>query len=124
MLYLTTRSKRDAYTAHRVLREGRGPDGGLYIPLRKPAFSEEDIAALGKKRFSECMADILNLLFHTKLTAWDVEFTAGRYPVRLKQLNQRMIMGELWHNTQWNFTGMVHQLTQISVFIRKKNFPL
>ena len=112
MLYVTTRSKRDAYTPQRILSEGFCCEDGCYIPLHDPAFSEEDIAALGKKRFSECMADILNLLFHTKLTAWDVEFTTGRYPVRLKQLNQRMIMGELWHNTQWNFTGMVHQLTE------------
>ena len=46
MLYVTTRNNRDAYTAQRVLRENRGPDGGLYVPFREPVFSREEIDAL------------------------------------------------------------------------------
>ena len=110
MLYLTTRSKRDAYTAHRVLREGRGPDGGLYIPLRKPAFSEEDIAEFARLSFNECIAHLLNLQFNTHLTGAYVDLALGRYSVRLKKLNQRIIMAECWHNTAWNFSGMVNAL--------------
>ena len=46
MLYVTTRNNRDAYTAQRVLRENRGPDGGLYVPFREPVFSREEIDEL------------------------------------------------------------------------------
>ena len=51
MLYVTTRNNRDAYTAQRVLRENRGPDGGLYVPFREPVFSREEIDALKEKSF-------------------------------------------------------------------------
>lgn len=110
MLYVTTRSKRDAYTPQRILSQKESADGGLYIPLHDPHFSYGEIIALAKKPFSECVAEVLNLQFNTKLTAWDVDLAVGRYPVRMKQLNQRIVMGELWHNTQWTFYGMVNQL--------------
>ena len=68
MLYVTTRNNRDAYTAQRVLRENRGPDGGLYVPFREPVFSREEIDALKGKSFHQCVAEVLNRLFNTKLT--------------------------------------------------------
>ena len=42
MLYVTTRNDQEVYTAQRALREGRGPDGGFYVPFRDPVFPEED----------------------------------------------------------------------------------
>ena len=102
MLYVTTRNNRDAYTAQRVLRENRGPDGGLYVPFREPVFSREEIDALKEKSFHQCVAEVLNRLFNTKLTRWDVEFCVGRYPVRLVNLPQRIIAGECWHNPEWS----------------------
>ena len=45
MLYVTTRDKRDAFTAHRAIFEEYGPDGGRYIPFSLPEFSGEEIAA-------------------------------------------------------------------------------
>ena len=67
MLYVTTRNDQEVYTAQRALRECRGPDGGLYVPFRDPVFSKEDIAALREKSFNRCVADVLNVLFQTKL---------------------------------------------------------
>ena len=110
MLYVTTRNNRDAYTAQRVLRENRGPDGGLYVPFREPVFSREEIDALKEKSFHQCVAEVLNRLFNTKLTRWDVEFCVGRYPVRLVNLPQRIIAGECWHNPEWTFDHLVHIL--------------
>lgn len=66
MLYVTTRNNRDAYTAQRVLRENRGPDGGLYVPFREPVFSWEEIDALKEKSFHQCVAEVLNRLFNTE----------------------------------------------------------
>lgn len=110
MLYITTRDNRDAYTAQRVLRENRGPDGGMYLPFRAPSFSRADLESLGEKPFNQCVAELLNLLFNTKLSGWDVEFSAGRYPVRLVNLPQRIILGECWHNPEWKFDRMVRSL--------------
>ena len=38
MLYITTRNNYDAFTAYRTLGEGRGPDGGLFVPFQMPHF--------------------------------------------------------------------------------------
>lgn len=110
MLYITTRNNRDAYTAQRVLRENRGPDGGMYLPFRPPSFSQAELDALGEKSFNQCVAELLNRMFNTKLTGWDVEFCTGRYPVRLESLRNRIIMAEAWHNLDWNFDRMVKDL--------------
>lgn len=110
MLYVTTRSNRDAYTAQRALCENRGPDGGLYLPFRSPRFSQADIEALAGKSFNKCVAELLNLMFNTKLTQWDVDFCVGRYPVRLVNMPQKVIIAESWHNPDWEFDRMVRSL--------------
>lgn len=112
MLYVTTRSNQDAYTAQRILRENRASDGGMYLPFRAPSFSKEDIQKLGEKSFGQNVADILNLLFQTKLTSWDVTFCIGRNPVRLTPLRHRIQVAENWHNPQGDFSWLVQKLTQ------------
>ena len=80
MLYVTTRNDQQVYTAHRALTESRGPDGGLYVPFRDPVISKEDIVSLREKSFNRCVADVLNILFQTKLTSWDVDFAMTEDP--------------------------------------------
>ena len=43
MLYVTTRNKTDAHTAHKTLTSDRGADGGLYVPFQIPVISKEYI---------------------------------------------------------------------------------
>lgn len=110
---MTTRNNRDAYTAQRVLRENRGPDGGMYVPFRAPVFSQEEILGLGGKSFNQCVADVLNRLFNTGLTAWDVEFAAGRCPVRLVNLPQKTILAECRNNPEGTLSAAVRALTAV-----------
>lgn len=113
MLYVTTRNDQNVYTAHRVLQENRAEDGGFYIPFHAPSFSEADIAALRDKSFNQSIADVLNIIFGTALTSWDIDFCVGRYPVRLKKMGHRIAISESWHNPGWNFQRMVDNLTAI-----------
>jgi len=114
LLYVTTRNNRDAFTAQRVLRENRGPDGGLYLPFHAPSFSEAQIHALAEKPFNECVAQTLNLLFRTRLSSWDVDCCVGKSPVRLQSLGHRILMAEGWHNPEWDYSGLMRNLvTQI-----------
>lgn len=113
MLYVTTRSNQDAFTAHRALTESRGPDGGFYRPLHEPTFSQDDICALAGKPFNTCLAEILNRLFNQKLSPWDVEFAVGRYPVRIRSVGQRILMGECWHNPDRDIRHMVRELSAL-----------
>ena len=103
MLYVTTRVNQDAYTAGRALSENRGPEGGFFVPMRMPHFEAYQIAELSEKSFSQNAADVLNLLFGTKLDGWAVEFGIGRYPVKLVPLNGKVAVAELWHNPVWRF---------------------
>lgn len=115
MLYVTTRNNRDAFTAQRVLRENRGPDGGLYLPFHAPSFTAAQIDALAEKPFNQCVAEILNLLFRTRLNSWDVDCCAGRSPVRLQSLGHRIMVAESWHNPEWDYNCLVKNLvSQIS----------
>ena len=110
MLYVTTRSNRDAFTPNRVLLGSRGPDGGPYVPFRLPVLSEAEIENLGSCSFSENVARILNLFFNTKLTGWDVEFCIGRSCVRMKNIGHRAAAVESWHNPGWTFSHAVGEL--------------
>ena len=110
MLYVTTRNSRDAYTAQRALCEPQAPDGGFYIPMRMPRFTWDQISALKDIPFNECLARMLNLMFKTRLTGWDIEFCVGRHPVKLRRLNQRILAAECWRNTGWTFRHMVRLL--------------
>ena len=106
MLYVTTRTKNDTYTAAHALSEDRAPDGGFYVPLQLPKFDQSELAQLGKKSFSRNVADVINLFFGTKLDSWSLEFAVGRYPVKLTSLTGREIVAETWHNPAWKFERM------------------
>lgn len=109
MLYVTTRNNVDTFTAQRALAENRGPDGGLYLPFRDLKL---DVSEMGAS-CNEVIANVLNLLFQARLTAWDVDFTIGRYPVRLEYLRQKTVMAESWHNPHWTFSHMVKNLAAL-----------
>lgn len=75
--------------------------------------SAEEIQALAGKSFNRCVAETLNRLFNTRLSGWDVDFCIGRYSVRLEKLNQRILMGECWHNLEWEFPRMIRALAAL-----------
>ncbi len=113
MLYVTTRNNQVTFPPRKVLGQSRGEDGGLYLPYRSPMFSPAQIEALGEKSFGQCVSDVLNLLFETQLTGWDVDFAIGRYPVRLVNLRHRVCMAECWHNPDWSYDRMAHNLAKL-----------
>lgn len=110
MLYVTTRSDTDVFTAQKVLRETRGPDGGFYVPFRMSGFSEEELEAMSRTTFYQRVAGILNRLFQTRLTAWDVEFAVGRRAVQISPLGSRMLATECWHNPEWCYSRLERNL--------------
>ena len=98
MLYKTTRNIQDPVTVQHVLTGNRGEDGGLYLPLHFPNYTEEERKRFCCLSFNQRMAEILNLFFSTKLTGWDLDFSTGRYPVRLEEFPHRIFLAECWHN--------------------------
>lgn len=107
MLYVTTRSKNDVFTAPRAINLDCGPDGGLFIPFHLPEFSRHEICALSEKSFGQNVADIMNLFFSTKFTGTDVDKAIGILPLRHVSMNYRIIVSELWHNQDHHFERTV-----------------
>lgn len=110
MLFVTTRNNTDVKTAHHALCTGRDIDGGLFIPFRNPGLSGEEIISLESLNFSGTVALLLNRMFGTRLTSWDVDLAAGRQAVRLHKLHHRILIGECWHNPQWKFSRLISDL--------------
>ncbi len=113
MLYVTTRNHQDAFTTSHVLKQNRGADGGLYVPLNLPKLSAQECNRFSRMSFGQCVAEMLNLFFSTKLTGWDVDFSVGRYPARLEELVHRISMAEIWHNPQWHYGFLENTLMEL-----------
>ena len=111
MQYITTRSNEKTYDWLHALTEDRAEDGGFYVPAEKIRFSTEEITALAMKNPNQAVAEILNLLFDSELSRWDVDFTVGRYPVRLSTMVRRIAIAESWHNVDWEFDRTVRELS-------------
>lgn len=111
MLYVTTRDKHDTYTEHFANQSDRGPDGGLYLPFRMPKLEKEDLLALQEQTFGQRIAQILNLFFAVQLTGWDVELCAGKAPVKLLSMHNRVVLMEMWHNHDQAFAYLERSLS-------------
>ena len=113
MLYKTTRNIQDPVTVQHVLTGSRGEDGGLYLPLHFPNYTEEERKQFCCLSFNQRMAEILNLFFSTKLTGWDLDFSTGRYPVRLEEFPHRIFLAECWHNLEGKYSRLEQNLLQL-----------
>ena len=88
----------------------RGPDGGLFVPMRLPQLTGEEISEMTGASFGQGMSSVLNLFFGTTLDSWNVDFAIGRYPARVVNLGARVFCGEVWHNPHWRFSRLVKNL--------------
>ena len=107
MLYATTRTKSNVETAYKAIHLDTAGDGGLFVPFRMTAWDKEEIRALKDRSFGQNMAQVLNFFFSTGLTGWDIEFAAGRSPVRVDTVSRRIYVSEAWHNSHWKLEHLV-----------------
>lgn len=110
MLYITTKDQKDAHTAYKTLLSDCATDGGLYIPMRIPCYTTEEIADLKERSFGDVVAQILNYFFSAQLTAWDVDFAIGRNSVKVVSLGRKIVVSELWHNPESAYSGLERSL--------------
>lgn len=110
MLYVTTRDKFDTYTEHFAGQSDRGPDGGLYLPFRFVKFDRAELLSLMDQTYGQRIATVLNGFFSGQITGWDVELCAGKSPVKLMALPNRVALAECWHNHDLDFTYLENSL--------------
>ncbi len=112
MLYATTRNKFDTYTNLMVQRRDRAPDGGLFVPMSLPEFSDADLRAMSRLPGADVVALILSRFFSTRITGRDVEFTIDYSFYRLSHISHRITVAELWRNPKGDFQGAVMALAR------------
>ena len=110
MLYITTRSNTDTYTAYRALCANSAPDGGHFVPFKLPRISELKLRSYTEGSFNQTVAEILNLFFGTDLTTWDMEISFGKNPPDFLNMNHRIVVSKLWHNADGSFDHVVERL--------------
>lgn len=122
MLYVTTRDRSDAFTAYRTLASDTAPDGGLYIPYVLPTLEREEIREMSNMSFSEIVANILNIFFSAKLTAWDVDFCIGKNPLKTAPVGRKIIVAELWRNPSADYSHFVKNI-YTRLYSEQRNAP-
>lgn len=110
MLYVSTRNRTDAFTAYRAIHQEQASDGGVLVPFHMQALEHEALRTLLTQPFGQIVARVLNYFFPLQLTGWDVEFCIGRFPVKLKMMDNRVILGETWHNAQSTYRYLEQNL--------------
>lgn len=110
MLYITTRNKTDSYTPQRVLQTEFRMDGGQFLPMNLPTFSDQQINALRDQSFGQTVAQILNCFFSVELNGCDIDFGIGRYPFQLKNLGSKVYVAEVWHNLSGSYDLFVRRI--------------
>ncbi len=118
MLYLSSKSAYDTYTAHKTVHCNFADDNGRFLPFRLPALDEEFVGNLSQKSVCANMAEILNLFFSTGITEVDLDFALGRSSTRLSTMNHRVVIGELWHNAQWDYDSTIQAVSDL---LRREN---
>ncbi|HIT33057.1 MAG TPA: hypothetical protein IAC31_00285 [Candidatus Faecousia intestinigallinarum] len=113
MLYVTTRDEKNAYTAYCALSQERGADGGLFVPLRLPRLSREQINGILSKSDCGCIAEVLNLFYPARLREEDVEAAVGASPARLLPMSHRIVIAEVWQNPEHDLFYAVRRLAQM-----------
>ena len=114
MLYATTRSGLETYTAGRVLKDWKAPDGGLYVPITLPQLLPWELRKYADQSAADVVADILNRFFGGKLSGREIEFAVGRDFFSTKEMPYKLTVAELWRNPDGSVDRLVRQLAQVA----------
>lgn len=123
MLYATTRSDHDTFTAQRALKEIQAPDGGLYVPMRLKELSSQELDVILNERSPGIIAALMNYFFSCRLSHKDVEFALGRHIAKLERMNHRITIAQCWHNPDGDFARIDRILAKLAA-VDKRETPV
>lgn len=103
MLYLSTNSRYDTYTAYRAIHHDTAPDGGLFLPFRLPKFDGEAIRQLSAQPYWQTISQLLYRLLGVRLTAQALcDAMGGQIPC-IHAIQHRVAIARLWQKEQPDF---------------------
>lgn len=107
MLYVTTRSREVTNTAQTTLIRKTDADGGLYVPIRLPSYSPENLQAMAELPFWECVARVLEQFFPKRLSGADFQDLAVP---KFQILRHKVHVAQLWNKKQGSYEGTKKQI--------------
>lgn len=110
MLYITTRSGREAFTPAWPLKSARASDGGMFLPFG--GFQAEEFTQPGAS-FADLTAAVLGRFFRKELRAEQIEEAVGSCPIDLSPLGQRVLVAQLWHNPAGEYRFLESRLLEL-----------
>ncbi|MCI0467766.1 MAG: threonine synthase [Beijerinckiaceae bacterium] len=118
MKYISTRGQAPPVSFTEMLLAGLAPDGGLYLPQTYPQFSQDAIAGLAGKSYSEAALEILSPFVAGEIEAPDlcriIEAAYARFRHKavapLVQLEANLFVLELFHGPTLAFKDLAMQL--------------
>lgn len=119
MLYRSTRGAEGMMTSALAIKSGIAQDGGLYVPVHFPKFSQDELLSMQDLGYNALATKILALYLSdynefeiTKMLAraYGPEKFGGTEPTPLKVINLDMGILELWHGPTCAFKDMALQL--------------
>lgn len=110
MLYKATRNNLDTFTSHRSLYLNKAADGGFLLPMNTPVFLKTQIEQMRKQELLQNTAQILNVLFDARLTAWDLESVVGKVPLKQISCGQKTAVVQCWMNPGNSLTYMLQSI--------------
>ncbi|MCI8624000.1 MAG: threonine synthase [Provencibacterium sp.] len=119
MRYISTRDKGNVKTASQAILQGIGEDGGLFVPLELPTFSQEELLRMCALDYAGRAEQVL-AKFLGDFTAEEITgcvraaYTGGRFeeelPAPLSRLGEDCYLLELWHGPTCAFKDIALQL--------------
>lgn len=112
MLYASTRSKVETYTAQRTVWASRAADGGLFVPINLPVFRRTEVMRMKNGTPEDQIAYIMNCFFQTEFSGKEVEYLLGKDYYKLVNISHKMILGQLWHNDDGELDHVIRVLVK------------
>ena len=100
MLYVTTKSNCETYTAARTLTTDTANDGGLYVPFQMPTLPAD---ALQGMSHAAVIAYVLGLFFRVSLTEDDITQCIGSAGFKLENADRKVTVAQLWNTANRSF---------------------
>lgn len=100
MLYVTTRSYCDTYTAAKTLTVDTAADGGLFVPFQMPSLTVSELQGMSH---AQAVAYVLGLFFRVRLTEDDITQCIGSNQFTVKIADRKVWVSQLWNTANRAF---------------------
>lgn len=107
MLYVTTRSNCETYTAAKTLTVDTAPDGGLFVPFQMPKVNVAELRGMPQEAV---ISHVLGLFFRTVPSGDEVLECLGGTPLRASDIDRKVTVAQLWNNRRRTFEKIEYDL--------------